>query len=85
VAQHLTHDPRERIALRQRDVGERKRFRVELVARAEGGDDGNAPRERRLDQIELAGDKIDGVDNGIVTFGEKPLPGRTLRSGRRSP
>ena len=47
---------------------------VQLVAGAQGGDDGDTPLPRLLDQVQLAGHQVDAVGDIVEFPGEKVLP-----------
>lgn len=74
----LSHHARERAAVGLGDVRDLKLRGVELVARAERGENGDAACKRGLDQVELAGDKVDAVEDVVVFRVEEALTARGL-------
>ena len=51
---------------------------VQLVARAQGGEDGNTPAQGGFNQIQLAGDQINGVYDVIIRQTEELVTVRRL-------
>ena len=73
-AQLLAYHPGQGAALSFRQVGDAEQAGVQLVACAQGGDDGDAPGEGGLDQIQFAGHQVDAVHNVVQRLVEEVLP-----------
>ena len=64
--QLLAHHPGQGTALGFGQVGDAELGGIQLVAGAQGGDDGDPPGQGGLDQIQLTGDQINGVYDVII-------------------
>ena len=75
LTQLLSHDPRQGIIPGLADIGNAEAIGGKPVSRTQGAYDGNIQDMRGLDQVQLAGDDIDGVQKIIIVPGKESLPG----------
>ena len=73
-AQLLPHDPGQRAAAGLGDIRDPQQLGLQLVAGAQGRQDGNSPQAGLLDQVQLAADQVDAVHDIVEFPGEKFLP-----------
>ena len=78
LAQFLSHHARKRAVDGLGEVGDAELGGIGLVARAHGAEDGDAARQRRFDEIELARHGIDGVNDVVIARGEEVLAVRCI-------
>ena len=78
LTQLLAHHPGQGTALGLGQVPNAELRGVQLIAGAQGREDGKAAAQGGLDQVQLAGNQVDAVHHIVVPRPEKPLPGLRL-------
>ncbi len=73
LLQQLPYRARHAALMRLGDVGDPDLGRVEFRGRPHAGDDRNIPLTAGADQVQFAGDMVDGVDHVVVTVAQQKV------------